>query len=71
MGQDVDKERFSEADYLRFGERLTEQLAELRELLDRPGFGDGVTTVGAELELFDRRARQAAAAQRRGARQAR
>ncbi|MEU4546345.1 glutamate--cysteine ligase [Nonomuraea dietziae] len=52
MGQDVDKERFSEADYLRFGERLTEQLAELRELLDRPGFGDGVTTVGAELELF-------------------
>ncbi|MFE3449911.1 glutamate--cysteine ligase [Nonomuraea sp. NPDC059194] len=52
MGQEVDKERFSEADYTRFGERLTEQLAELRELLDRPDFGAGPTTIGAELELF-------------------
>ncbi|MFG1684268.1 glutamate--cysteine ligase [Nonomuraea sp. NPDC049269] len=52
MGQDLDKERFSEAEYTRFGERLHEQLAVLRELLDRPGFGAGPTTIGAELELF-------------------
>ncbi|MFD1934297.1 MULTISPECIES: glutamate--cysteine ligase [Nonomuraea] len=52
MGQDVDKERFSEAEYTRFGRRLTEQLGELRELLGRPGFGEGPATVGAELELF-------------------
>lgn len=52
MGQDVDKERFSEAEFSRFGERLREQLAELRELLDEPGFGQGPTTIGAELELF-------------------
>ncbi|MER6948543.1 glutamate--cysteine ligase [Nonomuraea sp. NPDC000554] len=52
MGRDLDKERFSEAEYARFGERLNEQLVVLRELLDRPGFGEGPTTIGAELELF-------------------
>ncbi|MEU6998430.1 glutamate--cysteine ligase [Nonomuraea sp. NPDC046570] len=59
MGQGMKKERFSEADYQRFGELLHEQLARLRELLDRPGFGEGPVTIGAELELFliDARAR--------------
>ncbi|GAA0913853.1 glutamate--cysteine ligase [Nonomuraea longicatena] len=52
MGRDLDKERFSEAEYTAFGERLEKQLAELRSLLDRPGFGQGPTTIGAELELF-------------------
>ncbi|MBB5078005.1 glutamate--cysteine ligase [Nonomuraea endophytica] len=52
MGRDLDKERFSEAEYARFGERLEEQLGTLRALLDRPGFGQGPTTLGAELELF-------------------
>ncbi|MFJ2029572.1 glutamate--cysteine ligase [Streptosporangium sp. NPDC087985] len=52
MGQHVDKDRFSEAEFARFGERLVAQLAELRELLARPGFGAGPATVGAELEMF-------------------
>ncbi|SDJ97220.1 Gamma-glutamyl:cysteine ligase YbdK, ATP-grasp superfamily [Nonomuraea maritima] len=52
MGRDLDKERFTEAEYVRFGERLEEQLGTLRELLDTPGFGQGPATVGAELELF-------------------
>ncbi|MCA2189200.1 glutamate--cysteine ligase [Nonomuraea cavernae] len=52
MGRDLDKERFSETEYARFGERLDEQLGALRELLDQPGFGEGPTTIGAELELF-------------------
>ncbi|MFI6322715.1 glutamate--cysteine ligase [Nonomuraea sp. NPDC050556] len=52
MGQDVDKARFSEAEFSRFGERLREQLIQLRDLLDEPGFGQGPTTIGAELELF-------------------
>ncbi|MEU8246821.1 glutamate--cysteine ligase [Nonomuraea sp. NPDC048916] len=52
MGRDLDKERFSEEEYTRFGERLDEQLGVLRELLDEPGFGEGPTTIGAELELF-------------------
>ncbi|TDD05239.1 glutamate--cysteine ligase [Nonomuraea deserti] len=52
MGRDLDKERFSEAEYVRFGERLQEQLGVLRELLATPGFGQGPATIGAELELF-------------------
>ncbi|MEV5889171.1 glutamate--cysteine ligase [Nonomuraea fuscirosea] len=52
MGRDLDKERFTEAEYTRFGERIHEQLGVLRELLDTPGFGQGPTTIGAELELF-------------------
>ncbi|MET7462723.1 glutamate--cysteine ligase [Nonomuraea sp. NPDC005501] len=51
MGQDLDKERFTEEEYVRFGERLQEQLGTLRGLLDTPGFGQGPTTIGAELEL--------------------
>ncbi|GAA3447747.1 glutamate--cysteine ligase [Planomonospora venezuelensis] len=52
MGQRIDKDRYSEAEFARFGERLAEQLAELHELLARPGFGTGPATIGAELELF-------------------
>jgi hypothetical protein len=52
MGRDLDKERFTEAEYARFGERIREQLGVLRELLDTPGFGQGPITIGAELELF-------------------
>ncbi|MFI6292643.1 glutamate--cysteine ligase [Nonomuraea sp. NPDC050790] len=52
MGRDLDKERFSETEFARFGERLEEQLGTLRTMLDRPGFGQGPTTLGAELELF-------------------
>ncbi|MGW0805307.1 glutamate--cysteine ligase [Nonomuraea sp. NPDC002799] len=52
MGRDLDKERFTEAEYAAFGERIREQLGVLRELLHTPGFGQGPTTIGAELELF-------------------
>ncbi|MBF8188586.1 glutamate--cysteine ligase [Nonomuraea sp. K274] len=52
MGRDLDKERFTEAEYARFGERIREQLGALRELLGTPGFGQGPATIGAELELF-------------------
>ncbi|MEV0586496.1 glutamate--cysteine ligase [Nonomuraea sp. NPDC050310] len=52
MGEELDKERFTEQEFAVFGERLVEQLAAFRELLDRPGFGQGDTTIGGELELF-------------------
>jgi len=52
MGTDIDKEEFDERDYARFAERLEECLIVLGRLLDRPGFGAGPATVGAELELF-------------------
>ena len=51
MGLAIDRERFDRRDYLRFERRLDECLLALRRLLERPGFGSGPTTVGAELEL--------------------
>jgi gamma-glutamyl:cysteine ligase YbdK (ATP-grasp superfamily) len=52
MGADIDQEEFDDSDYARFAERLEDCLSTLRQLLDRPGFGVGPATVGAELELF-------------------
>ena len=52
MGTKIDREELDERDYLRFAERLGECLCALGQLLERPGFGAGPATVGAELELF-------------------
>jgi hypothetical protein len=52
MGTAVGQEDFEECDYPRFRRRLDECLAELEQLLQRPGFGAGPPTIGAELELF-------------------
>jgi hypothetical protein len=51
MGLTIEQERFEPVDYARFEERLEECLLALRRLLDRPGFGTGPPTIGAELEL--------------------
>lgn len=51
MGLSIDRETFSQADYDLFAERLNQSLVVLRDLLNRPGFGDGPTTLGAEMEL--------------------
>jgi gamma-glutamyl:cysteine ligase YbdK (ATP-grasp superfamily) len=52
MGTDIDHEEFDDSDYSRFAERLEEGLSTFGQLLQRPGFGIGPATVGAELELF-------------------
>ncbi len=52
MGTDIDQQEFGEHDYSRFAERLGQCLSALGQLLERPGFGAGPATVGAELELF-------------------
>ena len=51
MGLEIDREEFEEADYRRFGERLETSLDVLAALLERPGFGAGDATLGAELEV--------------------
>lgn len=51
MGLSIDREGFAEDEYPRFAERLSESLEALRALLARPGFGEGPTTLGAEVEL--------------------
>ena len=52
MGIEIDRERFDDADYIRFTQRLEQCLRALEQLLERPGFGEGPRTIGAELELF-------------------
>jgi len=51
MGRSIDRDRFDEADYERFGERLERSLVALQMLLARDGFGVGAPSLGAELEL--------------------
>ena len=46
MGIEIDRERFDEADYVSFTERLDHCLAALEQLLERPGFGVGPRTIG-------------------------
>lgn len=52
MGLSIDKDQFDDAEYTRFNERLEHSLLALGQLLERPEFGLGPATVGAELELF-------------------
>jgi hypothetical protein len=51
LGLDITQDRFEEAAFARFSERLGSSLEVLRELLERPRFGEGEPTLGAELEL--------------------
>jgi hypothetical protein len=51
MGLRIDRDRFEDAEYAAFRKRLEGSLGALRELLDRPGFGVGPASIGAELEL--------------------
>lgn len=59
MGLSIDRESFESEDFGRFAERLADNLAALRALLARPGFGVGAASLGAELEvsLVDARGR--------------
>lgn len=59
MGVEIDRERFEAEDYRRFSERLDRCLGVLEQVLRRPGFGEGPSAIGAELEvsLIDRFAR--------------
>lgn len=52
MGLAITQTSFSEQDFARYSERLGENLSALSELLNRPGFGVGPTSFGAELELY-------------------
>lgn len=51
MGLDIHKEQFDDGDREVFSAKLRACLAALREVSERPGFGEGEASIGAELEL--------------------
>ncbi len=51
MGLEIDRDHFEEGDYPPFRQRLDAGLDALRQLLERPGFGEGPPSLGVELEL--------------------
>jgi len=51
MGLPIPRKDFTDEDRGRFIERLRRDLLALEELLQRPGFGEGEATLGAEMEL--------------------
>jgi gamma-glutamyl:cysteine ligase YbdK (ATP-grasp superfamily) len=51
MGITVDRSTFTDEEYGRAGKRLRDNLKALGILFDRPDFGVGETTLGAEVEL--------------------
>ena len=58
VGEEIESEDFPPGDVHRFAERCREDLAVLGALIERPGFGAGAPSIGAELEfgLVDARA---------------
>ena len=52
MGQAIDKTSFNHHDFKAFGRKLHRCLTALELLLERPGFGCGEASIGAELELY-------------------
>lgn len=51
MARAIDRTTFADAEYAAFAERLESNLRALRLLLDRPGFGEGSPSIGAEMEM--------------------
>ncbi len=51
MGLTVDRSSFSDGEYAHAHQRLRENLTALQILLNRPGFGCGEASLGAEIEL--------------------
>ncbi|MBW1884389.1 MAG: glutamate--cysteine ligase [Deltaproteobacteria bacterium] len=51
MGLTIERDRFEDDEYDRFRERLGQSLRALASLLERPGFGEGPASLGAELEM--------------------
>jgi len=52
MGRAIEKIEFTPEDYQLFADRLRNNLKALQQLLERPGFGVGAGSFGAELEMY-------------------
>jgi len=52
MGLSIDKSEFSAEDFERFAAKVRTDLDALSRLLARPGFGEGESSIGAEVEFY-------------------
>ncbi len=52
MGLAIQQEDFKDEDYTDFMQKVQSDLHALKELLKRPGFGEGPETIGAEFEFY-------------------
>ncbi len=52
MGKDISYREYNSADYKQFQHHLYQQLELLKEILERPNFGDEPLQLGAELEMY-------------------
>ena len=52
MGIEIEQTEFSREDFLSFRSCLQQNLDALHEVLQRPGFGRGARSLGAELEMY-------------------
>ncbi|PLW67274.1 glutamate-cysteine ligase family protein [Pseudohalioglobus lutimaris] len=52
MGIEIDQTEFNDQDFLAFRAGLEENMQALGDLLQRPGFGEGAGSLGAELEMY-------------------
>jgi hypothetical protein len=52
MGLEINKSSFTPQEFSGFYQRLESNLQALKALLQRPGFGEGPGSLGAELELY-------------------
>lgn len=51
MGCEIDRDEFTDADYVEFDARLRACLVALEQIAARPGFGEAPLSLGAEVEL--------------------
>lgn len=52
MGLSVDKYEFNASDYDQFSDKVRTDIKVLKALLNQPGFGDGESSIGAEVEFY-------------------
>ena len=52
MGRVIEDKEYCAEDYEKFNKQIHDQLDTLKEIIRQPDFGQGITQIGAELELY-------------------
>ncbi|WP_440875818.1 hypothetical protein [Thalassotalea sp. PLHSN55] len=52
MGKNIAKDTFCDHDYCLFEQKLSQQLEQLKDIIEQDGFGQSTLKIGAELEMY-------------------